>query len=71
MKSPVEKMYKVIEEARRESGYTKEQLSLALGYSSDWYENALREKKELDLLEFLNICLEFQIPVPEMMDKVL
>lgn len=71
MKPPVEKMYEVIEQARRKKGYSKEQLSRALGYSGDWYENALLEKRELTLTEFLNICMEFQIPVPELMEKSL
>jgi len=71
MEYSVDRLYEIIEHMRSEEGYTKERFSEALGKKPDWYEKVLTEKKELGLFEFLNICLELNVPVPAVLDRLL
>ena len=71
MNYSIDKLYAVIEQMRTAEGYSKEEFSKALGKKPEWYEHMLSEKKEPGLFDFLNICLEFNVPVPALLDKLL
>jgi len=71
MNYSAEQLYSVIEEIRIQKQYSMQKLSVALGKDSTWYETALKDQKDLGLFEFLNICLEFNVPVYDVLNKVM